>query len=58
VGISDAYARKLRKIAGYFYDYKQLRNLGISFSEFWQRKEEIRTMLSVYPEIDAFWKSC
>ena len=58
VGISAAYARKLRLIARDFHDYKNLRKLGISFSEFWQRKEQIRIMLSVYPELSTFWKGC
>ena len=57
VGISDSYARKLRKIAADFYAYRGLRKLGISVAEFWQRKDQIKSMLSVFPEIAAFWSA-
>ena len=56
VGISDSYARKLRKIAVDFYEYRRLRKLGITFTEFWQRKEQIKGMMSVFPDVGAFWK--
>ena len=58
VGLSDSYARKLRMIARDFYEYKRLRQLGISFTEFWQRKEEIKMMLKACPSLNTFWKTC
>ena len=57
VGISDSHARKLRKVTADFYDYKRLRQLGISFTEFWKYKEEIRVMMSVFPDVAAFWRA-
>ena len=58
VGISDSYvgiSRKLRSISKNFHQYKKFRKLGISFDEFYSRREEIRIMLSLDKDIDRFW---
>jgi len=57
VGISDSYARKLRSIAITFFGYGRFRKLGISFEEFYKRREEIRVMLSLEKDIASFWSA-
>ena len=57
VGISDSYARKLRKLAADFYEYRRIRKLSITLTELWQRKEQIKCMMGVFPDVAAFWKS-
>ena len=56
VGISDSYARKLRKLSDYFLKYQRIRKLNIPLNELWQRKEEIKSMLEVFPDVAAFWR--
>mgnify|MGYP006113642019 CR=1 FL=1 len=56
VGISDSYGRKLRKISKDFIMFPKLKKLGISFSELWRRKEDIRLMLSIFQHVAAFWR--
>jgi len=54
-GISDSYARQLRKLASKFYKYPRLRYLPISLDEFWKRRNAIQDMLNT-PERDAYWR--
>ena len=56
VSISDSYARKLRKIAADFYEYRRIRKLSITITELWQRKEQISGMINVFQDVAAFWK--
>ena len=56
VGISNSYARKLRKISEDFFEYKRIHKLSITLTELWQRKKQIKSMMDVFPDVAAFWK--
>lgn len=56
VGIKDSYGRKLRDIAKLLGQYPHFHKLGLSFSEVYQRRNEIKLALSCYPDIAAYWK--
>ena len=45
VGIQDSYARKLREIAKLLDQYSRFRKLGLSFSEVYQRRKQVQSML-------------
>ena len=55
-GISDSYARQLRKLASKFYKYPRLRYLPISLDKFWKRRNAIQDMLNT-PEMAAYWRN-
>jgi len=56
VGISRSYSKQLRTVAKDFGVYNRLCGLGISFSEFMKRKENIRLMFAEFPELDKYWR--
>jgi hypothetical protein len=55
VGIKDSYARKLRDMDTKFRSYKRLRNLSISFSELYDKRHDIESMLRSDDTIAKFW---
>jgi hypothetical protein len=57
VGISKSYACKLREIAKLLKDYPLFRRLGLSFSEVYGRRKEIKSMLAVHKNIADYWKT-
>ena len=56
IHISAPYARKLREIARRFSVFKKFYNLGISFSEFYKRRDEIGNMLESDASVKSFWE--
>lgn len=57
VGICDFYGRKLREISTLLKNYGKFRRIGLSFSEIYSRRNEIRSMLILNPEHSKFWKN-
>ena len=55
VGISDGFARKKREIAKIVGDYQRFRFVSISFSEIYNRRNDIKSMLNIYSEFHDFW---
>ena len=56
IGITERYARQLREISQLFKYHSKFRNLGISFSEFYQRRKQINSMLLLHPQCSEYWK--
>ena len=56
VGIHDSYARKLRDIYNLFGGYTRFKELGLSFSEVYQRRKQIEIMLKTDADVAKFWK--
>jgi len=58
VGISDAYARKLRVIAFLCENYPKMRHLGISMSELYDLRKQISELFqSNVNNCVAYWKT-
>ena len=56
VGIQDSYARKLREIATIMGKYPRFRTLGLSFSEIYQRRKQIESMLIIDRTVAQYWQ--
>ncbi len=56
IGISESYARKLRDIANILGQYHRFCQVGISFSEIYTRKREIKSMLRD-TACQQYWKN-
>lgn len=56
VGIKDSYARKLREIAKLLGQYPGFNKLGLSVSEVYNLKNQIKTTLATFPVVAAYWK--
>ena len=57
VGISIPYSKQLRSVAKDFGAFEGFHYLGISFNEFFKRKEHIRLMLVAFPDLDHYWRN-
>jgi hypothetical protein len=56
VGIQDSYARKLREIAKTLGKYPHFRKLGLSFSEVYQRRKQIQSLLTTDKNAALYWQ--
>ena len=56
-GISDRQALKLRRVGELWFSYKRLGNLGITLEEFYQRINEIKSLMNTHSNIAAYWRS-
>jgi len=56
VGIQESYARKLREISKLLHNYPRFKYLGLSFSEVYQRRKEIQSMLTINTVAELYWK--
>lgn len=54
-GIDDRNARKKREIAELINNFPRLQHLGISFTELYSRKKDIKAMLGAHPEYRQYW---
>jgi len=65
VGISDGYARKLRRVSEILGQYRRFRKLGLPFSEVYSRVRDIENLLLSNPvanstgaqTTDYWWES-
>jgi len=56
IGIQDSYARKLREMAKILGNYPRFSLLGLSFSEIYQRRKQIQSMLVLNANYAKFWR--
>lgn len=56
VGIQDSYARKLREVAKLLCKYPRFRSLGLSFSEIYQRRKQIQSLLTTDNNAAQYWQ--
>ena len=56
VGITDAYARKLREMFKLLHEYRRFRSLGLPFIEVYQRRKHIVAMLKADARLSNYWK--
>ena len=56
IGIHESYARKLREIASLLGGYTTFRCVGLSFTEIYSLKKQIKVMLDSSIPIQNFWK--
>ena len=55
VGIKDSYVRTLRIVSDLLKDFPRFRQLGLTFSELYQRRKEIDIMLREHAHISLYW---
>lgn len=55
--ISASYSRKLRTVGKIWNEYKGLGNLAISFTEFYQRKDDIILLFKNHDNLAEYWKN-
>ena len=56
IGIHESYARKLREIASLLGDYPTFGSVGLSFTEIYSLKKQIKVMLDSSIQIQNFWR--
>ena len=56
IGIHESYARKLREIASLLGGYPTFECVGLSFTEIYSLKKQIKVMLDSSIQIQNFWK--
>ena len=56
IGIHESYARKLREISKLLDKYPRFRTVGLSFSEIYQRREQVQDMLITDSTVAQFWQ--
>ena len=56
VGICPRYSQKLREVAKSVQKYSRFQNVGISFSEVYQRKEQITNLLQTNSIATCYWR--
>ena len=57
VGISDGYARKLRRVSEILGQYRRFRKLGLPFSEVYSRVRDIENLLLSNPVAKQYWST-